>query len=119
MEKIHLILSYDNYLELNRYSKNSKPWVFEFETLQEDVVKPIEVHISSKPESPRYLIKHTDAKGFEVFIDDIILTGIYSKLTKSLEDIEYIKKLGIHKSFYGGKFELVREDSIDFPEYSI
>lgn len=66
----------------------------------------------------KYLIKVPDRICGEVFID-IVVEGEKEELTERLQDIHYIRSLGIHESFVGSPFELVPERDIDFPDYKI
>jgi|SaaInlV_200m_DNA_2_1039689.scaffolds.fasta_scaffold16115_2 hypothetical protein len=54
-----------------------------------------------------------------VFIDDIVIEGNEYDLVEKLKDLEYIKSLNIHESFWNCEFKLVPEDSVEFPEYQI
>ncbi len=67
----------------------------------------------------RYLIEVYELKSSpsSVFIDDVILEGEKEDLTIKMRNIDFVKSLGIHESFYIEKFKLVLEDEVDFPEH--
>jgi len=71
--------------------------------------------------SENYLIKAINLEGSpkSIFIDDIVLTGDKEELILKLKDLNYVKSLNIHESFWNEELELVPEDSIDFPDYMI
>ena len=69
----------------------------------------------------KFLIKVINLEGSpkSVFIDDLVIEGNKYDLVEKLKDLEYIKSLNIHESFWNYKFKLVPEDSIEFPGYMI
>jgi len=64
-----------------------------------------------------FLIKVNPTDSFSVFIDEVELRGNKEKLQKRLQDINYVKELGIHESFWFEPCELVLKDSVDFPDF--
>jgi hypothetical protein len=68
----------------------------------------------------RYLILVEGLKTIpsKVFIDDVVLKGNKEDLYEKLKDMDFVKPLGIHESFYFEKFSLVPEDEVDFPDYT-
>lgn len=61
-----------------------------------------------------YLIK-VKPTDFISFFLDITLYGEKSDLHKKMKNMNFVKELGIDESLYFEPFELVREDSVDFP----
>jgi len=70
-------------------------------------------------ETEDYLIKAINLEGSpkSIFIDEIVLHGNKEELIIKLQDLNYIKSLNIHESFWNEKLELVPEDSVEFPEF--
>ena len=53
------------------------------------------------------------------FFLDVVLYGKKDELYRKMQDMNFILNLGIHESIFFEPFELVREDSVDFPDYTI
>jgi len=64
-----------------------------------------------------FLIEVKPPDSFPVFIDEVELRGVKERLQEKLRDINYVKKLGIHESFWFEPCGLVPKDSVDFPDY--
>jgi len=73
-----------------------------------------------KNKKAAFLIKVFDLDGpiETCFIDDVVLYGDKEQLYINLLYPEFVKKTGIHESFYGKRFTLIPENEVDFPEYS-
>lgn len=65
-----------------------------------------------------YLIK-VKPTDFITFFLDIVVYGEKWDLYKKMRTMDYAKKLGIDESLFFEPFELVREDSVCFPEHTI
>jgi hypothetical protein len=115
-EEICIELSYDEYEELARYTSSHKPWVFlEVDSIKGNIIKKINLYIKPKSTKNRYLIKVND----QMFIDNLVLVGDYDELIEKMQRLDFVTSLGIHESFYFEQFELIPEDTVDFPEYKI
>jgi len=67
----------------------------------------------------RYIIKATSDTWGSVFIDNVVLEGNKDELYIKMQDIDYVKSLGIHESFFFDAFKLVPEEDVDFPDYNM
>lgn len=69
----------------------------------------------------RYLIRVENLKNSpsRVFIDNVVLEGEEKELYEKMKDLNFVKTLDIHESFYFEKFKLVPENEVEFPEYKI
>ncbi len=60
----------------------------------------------------------------DTFIGDMIIDidpieGTYEEVSKNIQNMEYVKNLGVHETFYFESFTLIDADTYEEPEYMI
>ena len=67
----------------------------------------------------KWYIKVYDTFVGDMIIDILPIKGTFEEVMSNMQNIVYVKSLGIHETFYFERFTLIDADTIDFPEHSI